>query len=117
MAPKRTYSPEQRERQREKARAFRKAHPERSRWYTIKYRYGITREQYEALLEQQGHACAICKTPDEGLWWGFFVVDHDHDTGVVRGLLCSPCNGLLGGARDRIDVLRSAITYLEGGGA
>lgn len=115
MAP-RVLSPEQKRLAYERQRAWKKEHAERSRWYTIKHRYGLTREDYEALLEEQGHACAICKTPDDGLWWGVFVVDHDHDTGKVRGLLCSPCNTLLGGARDRTDVLRSAITYLEGGG-
>jgi len=97
-------------------KAWRQAHPDRQRWYTLKWKYGITREDYEATLERQAGKCAICATTDEGLWWGYFVVDHDHATGAIRGLLCSPCNTLIGGARDRADVLRSAIAYLERGG-
>lgn len=42
-----------------------------------------------------------------------FHIDHDHDTGVVRGLLCNLCNLLLGHARDQQDVLRAAIEYLD----
>ena len=97
-------------------KAWRQAHPDRQRWYTIKWKYGITREDYETQLLRQDGVCAICHTRDEGLWWGCFIVDHSHETGEVRGLLCSPCNALLGAARDRIDVLREAIAYLERGG-
>jgi hypothetical protein len=97
-------------------KAWRQDHRDRQRWYTLKWKYGITREDYDSQLERQGSVCAICSTADEGLWWGYFVVDHDHATGAIRGLLCSPCNTLIGGARDRTDVLRSAIAYLERGG-
>jgi hypothetical protein len=64
------------------------------------------------MLEDQGHVCAICGTKDPG-YKGRFVVDHDHDTGNVRGLLCDRCNTGIGFLQDNIAVLRSAINYLE----
>lgn len=69
------------------------------RGYDWARRYGLTRAQYEAILVAQGGVCAICKRP-ERLRAGGVVrplsVDHDHDTGRVRGLLCNGCNRLVG---------------------
>jgi len=59
--------------------------------------YGLTVEQYDRLLENQSHCCAICGTTDPGSRVNHFQVDHDHV--IVRGLLCVNCNrglGLLG---------------------
>lgn len=73
--------------------------------------YGITVEQYDGMLEQQGGVCAICKEacpPGREL-----AVDHCHSTGRVRGLLCTKCNPMLGFARDDIAVLEAAIAYLR----
>lgn len=75
--------------------------------------YGITHDEYVALLEEQGGVCAICGDGGEGS--RSLSVDHDHVTGAVRGLLCNRCNPMLGYARDNIAVLRSAIMYLAGG--
>lgn len=73
--------------------------------------FGITDDQYDALLVSQGGACAICRTVPKKQR---LHVDHNHRTGVIRGLLCLWCNHkLLGGARERVDVLRSAIAYLS----
>lgn len=56
--------------------------------------YGLTAEEYGALLKKQKGVCAICKgINSSGRRLG---VDHDHNTGVVRGLLCGPCNSQLG---------------------
>lgn len=61
-------------------------------WRMLRYKYGITREQYEAMFAKQGGVCAGCKSAvSERL-----RVDHDHDSGEVRGLLCSKCNSSLG---------------------
>lgn len=83
----------------------------------LKSRYGITPEQYEAMFIAQNGCCKICGTDDPGVnGWGKrtrFAVDHDHATGNVRALLCSPCNGMLGLANDNTSVLRNAIQYLE----
>ena len=78
---------------------------------TLKKLYGITIEQFEALVQRQGGKCAICAGE---LDMGFRThVDHCHTTGVVRGLLCSPCNTSLGCFKDSVEILRRAIDYLE----
>jgi len=60
--------------------------------------YGITLEEYENLLRNQGGVCAICKSTDNKMGGNrkYFLVDHDHKTGKVRGLLCNPCNTRIG---------------------
>lgn len=60
--------------------------------------YGITSEQYEALYEAQGGACYICQRA-KGISKKL-AVDHDHESGFVRGLLCTTCNKILGHFRD-----------------
>lgn len=72
--------------------------------------YGLTEAEYSALLERQQGCCAICRSPanDKRL-----CVDHCHDTGVVRGLLCSPCNRAIGHLGDNAAGLRRALAYLE----
>jgi hypothetical protein len=71
-------------------------------------RYGITLEQLREMQERQNHACAICKRGGCEL-----VLDHDHVTGEVRGLLCIPCNLILGLLRDDSHIARAAAEYLE----
>lgn len=72
--------------------------------------YGITWEQYQAVLEQQGFRCAICwRVPKYSM-----DVDHDHKTGLVRGLLCKVCNRhLLPAAKDDTLTLEQAMHYLR----
>lgn len=77
----------------------------------IKQRYGITVEQKEALLTAQGGRCAICGTSEPSTATGWHV-DHCHSTRAVRGILCQPCNNMLGMAKDNIATLKSAIKYL-----
>lgn len=78
--------------------------------YYIKRQYGMTLAEYDALLERQNGGCGICKGGTKGR--GRFHVDHCHETGRVRGLLCAKCNILLGHADDDTKLLRSAISYL-----
>ena len=75
--------------------------------------FGITPEQYDQMLDSQGGRCAICGTDSHGHNKGQWPIDHDHETGVVRGLLCHNCNVMLGQAKDNTDTLRKAIEYLE----
>ncbi len=75
-----------------------------------KQRYGITQEQWDAMFESQGRCCKICKGTEHcGMGWN---TDHDHKTGEIRGILCRPCNAMLGYARDNVTVLAEAIKYL-----
>ena len=70
--------------------------------------YGITSNEYNTMLTEQEHKCIICQqqmvTPH---------VDHDHNTGKVRGLLCMQCNTALGKFKDDVDTLQRAIDYLN----
>lgn len=72
--------------------------------------YGISKAEYESILASQGGCCAICKIPPTNRR---FHVDHDHDTNVVRGILCNGCNTALGGMRDNPAILRAGADYLE----
>ncbi|MGF1428744.1 endonuclease VII domain-containing protein [Kitasatospora sp. LaBMicrA B282] len=70
--------------------------------------YGMTEADLQAMLDTQAGRCPIClDRPAEH-------VDHDHETGRVRGILCFACNAALGQMRDRPDALRRAADYLEG---
>ena len=73
--------------------------------------YGIGLEKYNSLLSEQSGVCAICK--NECVSGKKLAVDHDHYTGEVRGLLCCKCNRGLGNFGDNIDLLKSAVLYLE----
>ena len=74
-------------------------------------KYDITLEQYEELLYNQKNKCKICGTHENELNYKL-VVDHCHDNGIVRGLLCSKCNSMLGFVKDNVEVLENAIKYL-----
>lgn len=76
----------------------------------IERKYGLTQEEYTSRLEQQGHSCAICGKQFSG---DRPHVDHDHDTGQVRGILCGSCNVGLGYFYDNAEFLLSAVAYLS----
>lgn len=73
--------------------------------------YGITLDDYLFIAEAQNHRCRICRNPPAEGWW--LAVDHDHQTGLLRGLLCTRCNSLLANANDSTETLKRAIAYLE----
>lgn len=75
----------------------------------LKRRYGLSLEEYESMLSSQGNSCAVCSGQSQ---YEMFDVDHCHETGKVRGLLCRKCNTALGLFRDSVDVLQRAIDYL-----
>lgn len=84
--------------------------PERERRKALVRRYGITIEQYEAMVADQGGVCCLCdgapgKRP--------LSVDHDHATGKVRGLLCTPCNVALHAVERTTDWMARATSYLK----
>lgn len=76
---------------------------EKARAWHVEYKYGISVEEYDALLK---NPCAICGLESK-------VCDHDHITGKVRGALCSQCNTALGLLKDSTRRLNNAIKYLE----
>lgn len=93
--------------------SWRKTNPEGYRNYILKYKYGITLDDYNLLLEEQHMSCAICGSKDPGRTNANFAVDHDHDTKTVRGLLCHKCNMGLGYFNDDHVQLKQAAKYLE----
>lgn len=76
-------------------------------------RFGVTLEESEKLLSDQGGLCAICQNPISDSRGYSPHVDHDHVTGMVRGILCFNCNIGLGAFGDNPDRLRVAAGYLE----
>jgi hypothetical protein len=77
-------------------------------------RHGIelTHEHYEALLVQQAYCCAICGVHASELPKAL-AVDHNHETGKVRGLLCDNCNKAIGLLKDEPLLLEAAAKYLS----
>jgi Autographiviridae endonuclease VII len=73
-------------------------------------KYGMSREEYEARVASQGGLCALGHIPAGGV----LVIDHDHVSGDVRGLLCKLCNAAIGMLEEDVDRLRRAIAYLQG---
>ena len=83
------------------------------REYFMEDAYGITTQQYSEILESQGGGCAICGAPPPiDTRKKHLVVDHNHETGEVRGLLCDTCNRGLGLLGDNLHTLCSAVDYL-----
>lgn len=85
------------------------------KYYKIKRKhrlkkYGVTSEEYKDMIRQQEGKCAICRGKDKNKK---LAIDHCHETGVVRGLLCSNCNRGIGFLKDSVVVLNKAIKYLE----
>ena len=94
-----------------KRKAYNRAHKAEQHEYKLKRNYGITMEDYKAMMIAQHGNCALCGRPQVELKEPF-IVDHDHTTGFVRGLLCNNCNHGLGRFRDSIPLLQTAISYL-----
>ena len=77
----------------------------------LRRKYGVTPEWYDEQLAAQGGGCAICaKPPRDDI---SLHVDHDHETGALRRLLCFSCNNLLGDVKDDAQVLERAASYLH----
>jgi hypothetical protein len=95
---------------RAKCKAKRNAHSARTRLRAL---YGISSEKYAQMLAAQEGGCAICGSPSRDRTGGRLVVDHDHATGRVRGLLCSCCNLGIGLLDDDTNRMLRLIGYLE----
>lgn len=120
----REYAIKNREKLNEKARKWKRANPEKVREANLKWesanrekrhaqnikRFGLSSEKYWSLFVSQRTACAICMRPS---FKKRLAVDHCHESGKVRGLLCDLCNRGLGMFRDSPLLLRLAADYLE----
>lgn len=85
-------------------------HREYDRWAQVKSRYGITRDDFEKMNNDQDGCCAICEKTNQDNYR--LQIDHDHKTGEVRGLLCSRCNKALQLILDSADIARRMVGYL-----
>jgi hypothetical protein len=94
---------------------------EQQRWKTVKHRYGVTQEQFDALLAAQGGRCAICGRGQTDSRGARLCIDHDHRCcpgpsscgECIRGLLCTPCNLAIGYMQDEPARLERAVDYLR----
>jgi hypothetical protein len=87
--------------------------PARKRYHHIRelrLKYGVSEQEYDAMLIAQGGRCKICGGISTGRGLG---IDHDHATGKIRGLLCVSCNAALGLAHDNPELLRNMALYVE----
>ena len=70
------------------------------------------KQDFDELFEKANYTCAICNIDSPKHIKGF-VVDHCHNTGIARGILCAHCNLALGGFKDNVEILKKAIDYLN----
>lgn len=96
---------------REANRRYRAKNPGAARKKYLQTTYGLTLEAFSAMLAGQNGRCAICETdtPDGQGW----CVDHDHDSGKVRNILCHSCNAGIGLLKDDLALVLKAAEYLR----
>lgn len=88
----------------------------------LKYKYGVSHQEFMDAWQKQSGCCAICSEvlPDLMVYENRkrgYAIDHNHETGEFRGILCLNCNSLLGMARESKRVLQKAINYLDNNGS
>lgn len=90
--------------------------PEEARRYSLKRNFGMTLSDYKDKLDEQNQVCAICGHQETYKRYGkvcSLAVDHCHDTGQIRGLLCQSCNTTIGKMNDDPEMLEKAAAYLR----
>ena len=100
-----------------KARKWRKENPDKARMIdrrSILKKYGITPEKYDSILITQNKQCGICKKPASKFKRNLSV-DHNHETGKIRGLLCNKCNRGIGNFNDDVEIMNRGAEYLRRG--
>ena len=96
------------------AKRYYAKHKDRYRASSILKRYRISIEECDRMLESQNGTCAICKVETPESNGKMLCIDHDHETGMVRGLLCSNCNRALGHLRESVPAMFNMIGYILG---
>jgi hypothetical protein len=105
-----------RKQQKEVRDRYKQNHPEGAMDAHRQKKYGITPEQFHSLILKQNNCCAICGKPETIKWRGKIkklAIDHNHDTGKIRGLLCHFCNVGIGQFRDSLPLLQKAMDYIK----
>ena len=100
------------ENNKERKKELSKAYKHTKKDKDLQKTYGISLEEYNRKMAQQNCRCKICLTHQDNLKRAM-CVDHDHETGKVRGLLCDTCNRSLGLLKDDINTLERALEYLK----
>jgi len=77
--------------------------------WNLKVKYGITPEQFDEMVKAQNGCCKICEKPQDRV----LHVDHCHETGKIRGLLCSTCNTGIGQFKEDPEIMKKAIEYIN----
>lgn len=128
-----TYREENKEKIKELNKKYRETHKEEIKKYRKKYeeshkidtrksnlkcKFGMTLDDYNKKLKEQKYVCAICGQKETAIDSRYnkiklLAVDHNHETGQIRELLCNKCNHGLGCFKDNIDILNNAIKYLK----
>jgi hypothetical protein len=105
------------ETKKEKNQLYRLSHrqeeKDRQRKNHLRRKYGITEIDYLALLVDQDYQCKICGSKTPGGRGKYFHVDHHHDDGDIRGLLCSRCNHVIGLIEENVDIALGIINYID----
>ena len=110
---KKQWAEDNKEYYQEYRKKYKKKNPEYMRGYHLKRKYGMCQEDYNKIYDQQNGKCIGCE--DDIIHNGKLThIDHCHNTGIVRGLLCSKCNQLIGLAKENIKTLNNIINYLTG---
>jgi hypothetical protein len=97
----------------DKLKAYNARTKEYRRWRVIEKKYGINQKDFDAMFDAQGKCCALCKTPEPNAGRFGWQIDHCHDSGKVRGILCHNCNVGLGNLRHNPRLMRTAAEYIE----
>jgi hypothetical protein len=97
-------------------RDWRTKNPLKQREYDLRFHYNATPEQIAAILSWTGGPCSACgkQLTKFGTGLDEACIDHDHDTEIVRGIICGSCNRALGNVKDSIEHLRQLEAYLRG---
>lgn len=97
-----------------KKKRYHETNPYIKRKSYLKLTYGLTLTDYDALYKQQNGLCKICQANNaKNKGHKHLYVDHCHKTGIIRGLLCFPCNSAIGQLEDNVENMKRAIEYLE----
>lgn len=88
-----------------------------NKYKNLWHRYKLTKNQYDSLLESQGHCCLTCGTHESKAMKGMLFVDHNHKTKRIRGLLCNKCNLILAHCNEDISILENISEYIKSEGS